>query len=324
MVSISRRGSDKSGAYDSGHENYDMVILSIHGVIFIDWLLPGEKFNSGSFCEKYSNCLPRSAQRACCRFHKSDSAFDNATPIGQLSLKNVSRVANSDTFPNLRMTPISLPATFLFGDRKAKLKDKEFTRDSPKTRTRLTICAWTYINRARKLVPFWIFPLFLPGHKSRGRAWNSETKISIWKVLNLDYLEWHRGQKSLVCSERHEYNTTFFVKSVVPDLVQHVWQESRRKILWGIMVHLDNERRHSSVNSETALTATKAYRIPALVLSPDWSLSDFFLFGMLKEWMSGTSNSSPDKLISTISEPMASFPKGQLVCVYKNWMKRLN
>jgi hypothetical protein len=44
---------------------------------------------------------------------------------------------------------------------------------------------------------------------------------------------------------------------------------------------------------------------------------------MLKERMSGTSYSSPDELISAISELIASLPKDQLVSVYKNWMKRL-
>jgi hypothetical protein len=58
--------------------------------------------------------------------------------------------------------------------------------------------------------------------------------------------------------------------------------------------------------------------------SPGPSPSDFFPFGMLKERMSGTSYSSPDELISAISELIASFPKDQLISVSKNWMTRLN
>jgi 5,10-methylene-tetrahydrofolate dehydrogenase/methenyl tetrahydrofolate cyclohydrolase len=42
------------------------------------------------------------------------------------------------------------------------------------------------------------------------------------------------------------YNTTFFVESVVPDLVEHVCQENRRKTLRGIMVHLDNAPPHNN------------------------------------------------------------------------------
>jgi hypothetical protein len=80
-----------------------------------------------------------------------------------------------------------------------------------------------------------------------------------------------------------KYDTTFFVKSVVPDLVEHVCQESRWKALQDIMVHLDNARPHNSRKSEAALTATNARRILAPAYSPEISQSDFFLYGMLKE-----------------------------------------
>jgi hypothetical protein len=60
-----------------------------------------------------------------------------------------------------------------------------------------------------------------------------------------------------------KYNKSFFVESVVPDLVEHVYQESQQKTLRGIIVHLDNARPHSSRKSETVLTATKVRRIPA-------------------------------------------------------------
>jgi hypothetical protein len=92
------------------------------------------------------------------------------------------------------------------------------------------------------------------------------------------------GIKSLLyVSKSMKYNTTFFVESVVPDLVEHVYQESQRKALRGIMVRLNNARLHNSRKSKAALTATKVRRIPAPVYSPDLSPSDFFLFGMLKQ-----------------------------------------
>jgi hypothetical protein len=89
-------------------------------------------------------------------------------------------------------------------------------------------------------------------------------------------------------------------------------------MLRGIMVHLDNVRLHNNRKSEAALTAAKARRISAAAYSSDLSPSDFFLFGMLKKRMPGISHSSPDELISAISELMASVQKDQLVCVYKN------
>jgi hypothetical protein len=80
-----------------------------------------------------------------------------------------------------------------------------------------------------------------------------------------------------------KYDAIFFVKSVVPDLVECVCQKSRQKTLRGIMVHRDNARPHNSKKSESGLTARKTRRIPAPASSPDLSPSDFFLFGILKE-----------------------------------------
>jgi transposase len=133
------------------------------------------------------------------------------------------------------------------------------------------------------------------------------------------------GIKSLLYVPKGiNYNTTFFVESVVRDLVEHGCQESRWKMLRGIIVHLDNARPHNSRKSEAVRAATKARRIPAPAYSPNLSPSDFFLFEILKERISGTSYSSPDELISAISELIALLPKDQPASVDTNWMKRLN
>jgi transposase len=132
------------------------------------------------------------------------------------------------------------------------------------------------------------------------------------------------GMKSLLyVSKGMKYNATFFVESVIPELMEYVYQESRQKTLRGIMLHLDNARPHNNRKNEAALTAAKARRIPAPAYSPGLSPSTFF-FGMPKERVSGTSYSSPDELISAISKLIASLPKHKLGSVYKNRMKRLN
>jgi hypothetical protein len=111
------------------------------------------------------------------------------------------------------------------------------------------------------------------------------------------------GIKSLLSVPKGmKYNTTFFVKSVVPDLVEQVCQESRGKAPRGILVHLGNAQSHNSSKNEAALIAKKARPINAPAYSPDLSLSDFFLSGMLKERMPETSYSSPGELISAFWE----------------------
>jgi hypothetical protein len=56
-----------------------------------------------------------------------------------------------------------------------------------------------------------------------------------------------------------KYNPIFFAESVVPDLMEHVCQENRRKTLRGIIVQMDNARPHNSRKNEAAFTATKAH-----------------------------------------------------------------
>jgi hypothetical protein len=130
------------------------------------------------------------------------------------------------------------------------------------------------------------------------------------------------GIKNLLYVSRGmKYNATICVELVVPDLVDHVCQESRRKALQGNMVHLDNARSHSGRKREAVLTATYSRRTPAPVYSPDLFPSDIFFFGMLKERMLGISYSPPDEQISATSELITSLPKGQLVCRYRNGMK---
>jgi hypothetical protein len=121
-----------------------------------------------------------------------------------------------------------------------------------------------------------------------------------------------------------KYNTTFFVESAAPGFSGACLSgESAENTLrhYGSSGQCTTAQQQKS---EAAHTATKAGRVPAPVYSPDRSPGDFFLFGMLKERMSGTSDSSPDELISAMSELIASLPKYQLVSVYKNWMKHLN
>jgi hypothetical protein len=97
---------------------------------------------------------------------------------------------------------------------------------------------------------------------------------------------WGRtGIKSMLyVSKGEKYNITFFVESVVPDLVEHVCQESRRKSLRNIVVHLDNARPHNSRKSEAALTATKAVEsLPQLTVQICLRVTSSFLECSSKE-----------------------------------------
>jgi hypothetical protein len=104
-----------------------MVCFSICCVIFIDWLPPGEKFNNGCSFEKIFELFSQglhSGRGAGSPRPRVD--FDNAASHQPAVREIFSRIAISDTLPNLPIALIISPSDFLlFGDLKAKLKVEE-------------------------------------------------------------------------------------------------------------------------------------------------------------------------------------------------------
>jgi hypothetical protein len=90
------------------------IFLSIHDAIFIDWLPLGEKFNSGCFPEEYPNRFPKSCTALNARSPRPIVDLTMPHLISQSSLKNVFRVANSDTLSNLPMALTSVSVTSFY------------------------------------------------------------------------------------------------------------------------------------------------------------------------------------------------------------------
>jgi hypothetical protein len=103
------------------------VFLSIHGVIFIDWLPPGEKFNSGYFCKKIlepsSQVLHNGRGTGSPR---SRVDFDNGAPHRPAVTENCFQNCHFRHAPQPLYNPDISPSDFLiFGDLKTKLKVEE-------------------------------------------------------------------------------------------------------------------------------------------------------------------------------------------------------
>jgi hypothetical protein len=107
-------------------------------------------------------------------------------------------------------------------------------------------------------VSFYIFSSFVLGANPDDVPKIPKQKIQSEKCLVL--IIWgSTGVKGLLyVSKCIKYNTSFFVESVIPDLVEHFCQQSRGKTLRGIMVHLDDARAHNSKKSKGVLTTAKA------------------------------------------------------------------
>jgi hypothetical protein len=104
------------------------VFLSVHGTIFINWLLPAESFNSGYF---YQQILEPSSQTL-----HSKRATGSPRPIAHCDDATPHRSAGSDNcleschFRHARQPPhstdISPCDSFLFGDLKTELGGGQF------------------------------------------------------------------------------------------------------------------------------------------------------------------------------------------------------
>jgi hypothetical protein len=144
------------------------------------------------------------------------------------------------------------------GSRSKAIAARTSPRASPDTRTRLTIWIWTRIKRVRKRVLFEYFhhsyrdahPYDLPEIRKQ------EIRSEKWLILII----WgSTGIKSLLYIPKWtKYNITFFVESVVPDLVERVYQESRRKTPRGTMNHMDDARPHNGRKMRQLLLQQKA------------------------------------------------------------------
>jgi hypothetical protein len=64
-------------------------------------------------------------------------------------------------------------------------------------------------------------------------------------------------------------------------------------------------------------------RAPHPACSPDLASSDFYLFGYVKQLLSGSQFADQDSLLQAVSDILVSIEKVTLESVFLNWMERL-
>jgi hypothetical protein len=86
----------------------------------------------------------------------------------------------------------------------------------------------------------------------------------------------------------------------VPDLVESIDADSRRKILKSIMTHLDDAHPHNSRKLTECLGQFRARTVSHLAYSLYLAPCDFFLFGSVKSKLPGLAIRSREDLICEI------------------------
>ena len=121
-------------------------------------------------------------------------------------------------------------------------------------------------------------------------------------------------------NQGEKFNRDFFINTVLKDLEENMKIKRPKKILKGLYLHMDNARPHCVGNE---LQKKDIKRIPHPPYSPDLAPSDFYLFGYLKNQISGNDFDSSKELFGKIKEILLSIPLTVLRSVYEEWVSRL-
>jgi histone-lysine N-methyltransferase SETMAR len=124
-------------------------------------------------------------------------------------------------------------------------------------------------------------------------------------------------------TERHSYNTQYFVSHILEPLMLAVFPGRRRSHSRLLSLHLDNCRVHRSKVSENSLAENYIIRVPHLPYSPDLAPSDFWFFGHMKAALAGQQFPEPGNLLTSIQKLMSGIQRYELELLVDHWIERV-
>jgi transposase len=89
------------------------------------------------------------------------------------------------------------------------------------------------------------------------------------------------------------------------------------------VLHMDNSPIHKSRAVTEKIVSLRLTLAPNRPYSSDLTLSDFFLFGYLKEKIIGIDFESPQALIDWIQLTFETIPRHILDKVFESWLRRV-
>jgi hypothetical protein len=119
------------------------------------------------------------------------------------------------------------------------------------------------------------------------------------------------------------YDTEFSRAFVLPDIERNLCDGKRKNIFRGAYLRLDNKPADKIKWSRLEIARTKATRVVHPVYPLDVALSDFFLFGDLKDEIVGFTTNSPAYILSEIRRTFQEILKQAFVAAHDEWIIRL-
>jgi hypothetical protein len=90
-----------------------------------------------------------------------------------------------------------------------------------------------------------------------------------------------------------------------------------------LIVHADNACTHTVKMTSPFIEQNSMQRAPHPAYSPDLEPCDFYLFGSVKQLLSGCQFADQDSLLQAVSDILVGFEKLTLESVFHNWMERM-
>jgi hypothetical protein len=115
------------------------------------------------------------------------------------------------------------------------------------------------------------------------------------------------------------FNAEYHRDDILGALTQLQPEDDGRKLV----VDADNERADTVQKCRTFCEENGLRLAPHPPCSPDLALSDFFLFGYVKERLKGMVFPSYEELLGAIGEVVTGIEPETLTAMFEHWMERL-
>jgi hypothetical protein len=119
-----------------------------------------------------------------------------------------------------------------------------------------------------------------------------------------------------------KFNASYYVTQILDPPSK--WRRAQvRRTNRKLTVHADNGRPHTAKMTSRFMEQNLMQRAPRPAYSIDLPPSDFYLFGYVKQLLSGCQFAAQDSLLQAVSDILVGIEKVTLESVFHNWMERL-
>jgi transposase len=172
--------------------------------------------------------------------------------------------------------------------------------------------SWFYINTEHELI--WLQLDEEIPERERGTIQSEKVMLTIvWNLSGFHVIN--------VLPKGFKFNASYYVTQTLDPLSK--WRRIQVGRNRKLIVHADNARSHLVKMTSHFIEQNSMQRAPHPAYSPDLAPFDFYLFGYVKQFLSGYLFADQDSLLQAVSDILAGIEKVTLESVFHNWMERL-